>query len=88
MADEQPKIRLDSQHKEVRYLMYDNNILVMRDNDELYIELPQGDNVICFYDMYYVKGSLQVIVATRSSYDIRYILDEDNFKLVAKHLSK
>lgn len=88
MLDEKPDIILESKEKSVKYYMYKNRIIVKSNNDDICIELPQVENVICFYDMYFVKECINVIIATRGSYDIRYILDENEIKLVSKKLSK
>ena len=78
----------NSKYKDIQYYMYSDKILIKNGNSESYIELPQVDKAICFYDMYYVKECLYVIVATRGTYDIRYILDEKKFRLLSEQQSK
>ena len=78
----------NSKYKNAQYYMYNKKILAKFLDETYIIELPQGDRVICFYDMYYVKDYINVIVATGGGYDMRYILDENKFELVSGQLSK
>lgn len=89
--DEKAIITIDSKYKNVQYHMYNDRIIVKSNNsnnNKCLIKLPLIDKVIGFYDMYYVSGYIHVIIATRGDYDIRYILNEDEMKLVDKQLSK
>ena len=63
------------------YTMYNCKIIITNGNQERIVELPRDENSICFYDMYYERGLLIVIIATRGEYDLKYELDEDNLKL-------
>lgn len=81
---------LNSKYKNVEYYMYGNKIVVKGNDNELCINLPRDENdkFVDFYDMYYSKEKIYVIVATRGPYDFRYILDEAKFELVYDGLSK
>lgn len=88
MIDKKADVILNSKYKNIQYYMYSDKIIAKSNDTESYINLPQSNKVIGFYDMYYVKKYIQVIVATRGCYDIRYVLDEDELKLISKQLSK
>lgn len=88
MHEQTAEIIINSKYKNAQYHMYSNKILVKVMDETYFIELPHGDKFICFYDMYYAKDYINVIVATRGAYDMRYILDENKFELVSEQLSK
>lgn len=81
-------IIIDSKYKNIQYHMYNDKIIIQENEKQSVIHLPQGDEVGCFYDMYYAGEYIQVVVATRRAYDIRYTLDEDALELVFKQLCK
>lgn len=81
MDNQKPEIIIDSKCKNTQYHMYRDKILVKDSDTTLCIELPRADKAVCFYNMYYVKDRIHVIVATKGVYDIRYILDEEKFEL-------
>lgn len=81
-------IVLNSRYKNIQYHMRSDKIIIQKDKGQSCINLPKADEGVCFYDMYYVGEYIQVIVATRRAYDIRYTLDEDKLELVFKQLSK
>lgn len=81
-------IVIDSKYGNNKYFMYEKKIIVKKDGEEYCIELPKTEKNIGFYDMYYSNNSLNVIVATRDCYDIRYVLDEERLVLLSKQLSK
>ena len=62
-------------------MMQEKIIGASGEDKEYTIELPHKDNILCFYDMYYVNNNLIVIIAARGSYDIRYELDEQDLNL-------
>ena len=68
--------------------MFADKIVVKSTDDDVFIELPRNDKVVGFYDMYYVNECICVIVATRGAYDIRYVLDEEEYTLISEQLSK
>ena len=74
-------IVLKSKKNNYTYMMYQNIIVAIGEDKEYTIELPHKDNILCFYDMYYVNNNLIVIIAARGSYDIRYELDEQDLNL-------
>ena len=86
--DDKVKIVLNSNYRNSQYRMYEDKIIVKRNDEETYIGIPKIDRGIGFYDMYYANGCINVIVATRGNYDIRYVLDEERLKLVNEQLSK
>lgn len=88
MHEQTAEIIINSKYKNAQYHMYNNKILVKHLDETYIIELPHGDKIICFYDMYYIKDNINVIVVTRGTYDMRYILDENKFELVSEQLSK
>ena len=63
------------------YMMHEDIIIASSEDKEYTIDLPHKDNILCFYDMYYINNNLIVIVAARGSYDIRYELDEEGLIL-------
>lgn len=81
-------IVLNSRYKNIQYQMHSDKIIIQEDRGRSCINLPKADEVVCFHDMYYVGEYIQVIVATRRAYDIRYTLDEDKLELVSKKLCK
>lgn len=78
---ENEPIILKSKLKKCTYTMHDDAIVVHFDDMTYNIELPKEGKNLSFYDMYYINDKLTVIIATSSSYDVRYELDEDNLKL-------
>lgn len=86
--EEKADILLKSKYKNNQYYMYSDKIIIKNNNNEYCIRLPQIDKVIGFYDMYYINQKICVIIATRGSYDIRCILDEEELKLTSEQLSK
>lgn len=78
---ENETIVVKSKKNNYTYMMHENIIVASGDDKEYTIELPHKDNILCFYDMYYVNNDLIVIIAARGSYDIRYELDEQGLNL-------
>ena len=78
---ENKTIVVKSRKNNYTYMMHENSIVAGGADKEYTIELPHKDNILCFYDMYYVDNDLVVIIAARGSYDIRYELDEQNLIL-------
>lgn len=70
-------IVLKSKKNNYTYMMHEDIIIASSEDKEYTIDLPHKDNILCFYDMYYINNNLIVIVAARGSYDIRYELDEE-----------
>lgn len=74
-------IVLKSKKNNYTYMMHEDIIIASSEDKEYTIDLPHKDNILCFYDMYYINNNLIVIVAARGSYDIRYELDEEGLIL-------
>lgn len=77
-------IVLNSRYKNIQYHMYSDKIIIQEDEGQSCINLPKADEVVYFCDIYYVGECIQVIVATRRAYDIRYTLDEDKLDCHSK----
>lgn len=77
------KINLNS------YYLFNDRIVAYKDNENYTtISLPNRNNMICFYDMYYATDGLRIIIATRDNYDLVAILDEDNLTINIKNYTK
>ncbi len=71
------------------YYLFKNLIIIKKINGcYKNIYLPQGNDVICFYDMYYMDDELKIIFATRNNYDLAGVLDEENLVITIKNLTK
>jgi len=88
MHEQTAEIIVSSKYTDAQYHMYNDKILVKILDKTYFIELPQGDKIICFHDMYYVKDNINVIVATRGTYDMQYILDENKLELIYEQFTK
>ena len=71
-----------------KYYLYRDKIIIKNNKKDKVIVLPQEENIINFYDMYYDGNILNIIVSTRNMYDYRYILDEVELKLLNRSFSK
>ena len=78
---ENETVVVKSKKNNYTYMMHKNIIIASGKDKDYTIELPHKDNILCFYDMYYVNNDLIVIIATRGNYDIRYELDEHSLNL-------
>ena len=78
---ENETIVVKSKKNNYTYMMHEKIIVASGEDKEYTIELPHKDNILCFYDMYYVNNDLIVIIAARGSYDLRYKLDEQSLNL-------
>lgn len=67
------------------YTMYEDKIEVTRGSQIREIALPIDPSRYRFYqqfhDIYYINGKLFAIVATGSSYDMRFEIDEEQLVL-------
>ena len=71
------------------YYLFKNKIIVETERNKYQeLLLPKDDKLTCFYDIYYVKDDLKIIVASRDYYDRVYILDEDNLSIMLVGLTK
>lgn len=82
MEFERAELVLKSKYKLNSYYLFDDKIIVDK-NNENYSEilLPNTNGVICFYDMYYASDGLRIIIATKNSYDLVGILNEDDLTI-------
>lgn len=90
-AFNEAKIVLQSEKNKNKYFLFPEKIIVCIDKNGIYktIVLPHNDDkVIGFYDMYYCKAQLYIVVATRGTYDLSYVLDEEKLELVTKGYCK
>lgn len=79
------EVVLKSEKNKNEYFLFTKEIIVCRGQNRIYkrIVLPHiDDKVIGFYDMYYCKNQLCIIIATRGSYDLSFFLDEKKLELV------
>lgn len=81
------EIVLKSKKKNNTYYMYSDKIVVCGTINKT-IVLPSDYKIICFYDMYYVKDELYVVLCTDGDYDVVYIMDEENLRICKKGLQK
>lgn len=67
------------------YHMYEDRIEVRSRSRTVMLPLPEDKdrykNYICFTDIFYMGDELNVIVATRDNYDLRFPVDEDVIEL-------
>lgn len=63
------------------YYLFNDKIIVDKNNNYIDIYLPKKSGVVCFYDMYYASDGLRIIIATRNDYDLVGILNEYNLTL-------
>lgn len=85
---EEPIIMVNSKFNSNKYYLYRDKIIIKNNKKDKVIVLPQEENIINFYDMYYDGNILNIIVSTRNMYDYRYILDEVELKLLNRSFSK
>lgn len=64
-----------------RYVLYEDRIEVISRSRTVTLPLPVDKdrymNYICFTGIFYSGDKLYVTVATRESYDLKFIMDED-----------
>lgn len=71
------------------YYLFKNKIVVETERNKYQeLLLPKDDKLICFYDIYYVKDDLKIIVASRDCYDRVFVLDEHNLSIMSVRLTK
>ena len=84
------KILHSNINKNCYYLFKDKNIVETERNKYQEILLPrdEDDQIVGFYDMYYEKVDLIIIVDSRDFYDRKFILDEHNLSIMFAGLTK
>ncbi|MDE7253969.1 MAG: hypothetical protein K2O32_13645 [Acetatifactor sp.] len=84
------KILHSNINKNCYYLFKDKIIVETERNKYQEILLPkdEDDQIVCFYDMYYEKADLIIIVASRDFYDRKFILYEHNLSIMFAGLTK
>lgn len=75
------KIVIKSETNSNCYYLFNDKIIVDKNNNYIDIYLPKKSGVVCFYDMYYASDGLRIIIATRNDYDLVGILNEYNLTL-------
>lgn len=75
------KIVIKSEINSNCYYLFNDKIIVDKNNNYIDIYLPKKSGVVCFYDMYYASDGLRIIMATRNDYDLVGILNEYNLML-------
>ena len=84
------KILHSNINKNCYYLFKDKIIVETERNKYQEILLPkdEDDQIVGFYDMYYEKADLIIIVDSRVFYDRKFILDEHNLSIMFAGLTK
>ena len=88
---EQADIMLHSNINKNCYYLFKDKIIVeteMNKYQEILLPKDEDDKIVCFYDIYYVKDRLQIIVASRDCYDRVFMLDEHNLSIMFVGLTK
>lgn len=86
---EQADVILHSNINKNCYYLFKNRIIVETEKNKYQeLLLPKDDKLICFYDIYYAKDGLRIIVASRECYDRVFILDEHNLSVTSVRLTK
>ena len=81
------EIVLESNKKNNTYYMYSDKIVVRGTINKI-IVLPPDYKIICFYDIYYIKDELYVVLCNDGDYDVVYIMDEENLSICKKGFQK
>ncbi|MDO5154763.1 MAG: hypothetical protein Q4D51_02255 [Eubacteriales bacterium] len=72
---------LNSKRNGVAYTLYENKVVISTGKGEVTIPLPYDDNYECFDHILYMGEKLYAIVACRVGFDVKYVIDEENFTL-------
>lgn len=77
---------LRSRYNDNEYILYKDKIEVKRKGGSSFISLPIASSSYMyeleFYEILYMSGKLNVVIATRGDYDERYEIDEDTLELM------
>ena len=77
---------LKSRINDNEYILYKDRIEVKRRGASSFIPLPISSSSYMyeleFYEILYMSGKLNVVIATRGDYDERYEIDEDTLELM------
>ena len=55
-------IVLKSKKNNYTYMMHEDIIIASSEDKEYTIDLPHKDNILCFYDMYYINNAIQLSI--------------------------
>ncbi len=76
---------LRSQKNDNRYVLYEDRIEVVSRSRTVTLPLPVDKdrymNYLCFTGIFYIGDKLYATVATRESYDLKFVIDEDSIEL-------
>ena len=69
------------------YYLFSDRIVIKGEHDGVII-LPGKNEILCFADMYYELGELHVFAPTTKSFDVMYVLDENDLTIIQKGYRK